>query len=154
MWSKTGLAALILVGAVAPTGAQAPQYFDYPRYSLPGRQTPLVSSPPGRVTPFLGNPGYLSPTVGPVLGNGFIPPRSGWAFAAEGGGVFQPNAQTGVWTLYPNAGSPVNYLELYRTPSYAELYQPDTGTGIRLTNNTLYRAYGGVWYPVFQGWWQ
>jgi len=154
MWYKFGLTALIVLGALTPAGAQNPQNFDYPRYNPPGRPSPIVNDPPGRVSPFLGNPGYLSPTMGPALGNGMAPATRGWAFAAEGGGVFQQNPQTGVWTVYPNAGNPVNYLELYRTPSYAELYQPGTGTGVRISNNRLYRDYGGVWYPVFPGWWQ
>jgi len=154
MWYKFGLAAVIVLGAIAPVGAQNPQYFDYPRYKLPGGPSPIVNSPPGRVSPFIGNPGYLSPTLSPVQGYNVAPAARGWAFAADGGGVFQPNNQTGVWTVYPNSGNPVNYLELYRTPAYAELYQPRTGAGLRLTNNMLYRDYAGVWYPVFPGWWQ
>jgi hypothetical protein len=153
MGHKFGLAALLALGAFVPASAQGQQYFDYPRYRLPGSPSPIVNAPPGRVSPFPGNPGYLAPIQYPPLGYNVVPTQRGWAFAAEGGGVFQ-NTQPGVWTLSPASGNSVNFLELYRTPSYAELYQPGTGTGIRITNNRLYRDYGGVWYPVLQGWWQ
>jgi hypothetical protein len=145
-----GLAALLALWLLAPAGVQG--QFDYPRYRLPGRESPIVNSPPGRVSPFVGNPGYLPPMNPPQLING-VPPVHGWAFAAEGGGVIQ-NTQPGVWTVYRNSGNPFNFVELYRTPSFAELYQPANRAEVRLTNNTLYRDYGGVWYPVVSGWWQ
>jgi hypothetical protein len=155
MWHKFGLAALIALWLLAPAGAQGQQYFSYPRYRLPGSPSPsnFVNDPPGRVSPFPANPGYLSPVMNPFVGNNVAPAVRGWVYAGNGGGVFQNNQQ-GVWTAYPNAGNAVNYLELYRTPSYAELYQPATGAGVRITNNMLYRDYSGVWYPVMQGWWQ
>jgi hypothetical protein len=134
-------------------GAQDAQFFDYPAYRLPGGPSPIVNSPPGRVSPFPGNPGYLSPNQYSPQWSNVAPQQRGWAFAAEGGGVFT-NPQQGLWTVYRNSGNPVNFLELYRTPSYAELYNPSAGTAFRLSNNMLYRNYGGVWYPVIPGRWQ
>jgi hypothetical protein len=147
LWHKIGPAVLLVLWALAPAGARG-QYFD-PRYRLPGSPSPIRGSPPGRVSPFLGNPGYYPPNMAVPQ----VPQVPGWAFAEGGGGVFTPTQQ-GVWTLYRNQGTPTNFLELYRTPSYAELYQPASGTGLRLSNNRLYRDYAGVWYPVVQGWWQ
>jgi hypothetical protein len=154
MWRTFGLAALLALLALAPAVAQAQQYFDYPRYRLPGRLSPEPNSPPGRVSPFPGNPGYpasnYNPGVNaPLQGDG----RWAWVFTAEGGGVFE-NTAPGIWTAYPNYGNPINFLELYRTPAYVELYHAVTGIGIRLTNGMLYQAANGNWYPVFAGAWQ
>jgi hypothetical protein len=154
MGYKFGLAALVTLWVLAPSSAWGQQYFDYPRYRLPGGPSPIVNNPPGRLSPFPGNQAYLPQLQFGPQPNYVAPVPRGWAFTAAGsGGLFQ-NTQPGAWTLTRDSGSSANFLELYRTPSYAELYNPGAGGAFRLTNNTLYRDYAGVYYPVVQGWWQ
>jgi hypothetical protein len=146
MWYKCSLLALLGLFTTASAQAQLPYYppaRNYPRGRVQYPDGPPYALPP-RYDRYPG--GYSQP----------LPqqdPRQAWSYIADTGGTFQ-HTSGNQWVQYRNGQSPLNYVEVGRTPEYVEIYDPIRNLHVRLYPTQLWQTNpDGSWLHAFDGQW-
>jgi len=146
MWSRYSLVALLALCSASSAPAQQP-YYPPARYYPPrhvhypyGRPY----APPPRYDPYPG--GYGQQLVQQD-------PRQAWSYAGDTGGTFQ-HTSGNQWVQYRNSQSPINFVEVARTPQYVEIYDANRNLNVRLYPNQLWQTNpDGSWIHAFDGQW-
>jgi len=154
MFYRYGLVALLALGMTSVASAQQP-YYPPARYYPPGaRGYPYGRpyAPPPAYNPYPGGYGQQPAPYGqqPTQQQD---PRQAWSYSADTGGTFQ-HAYGNQWLQYRNGQSPINFVEVGRTPDYVELLDQARNLGVRLYPTQLWQTTPqGTWQPMFAGQW-
>jgi hypothetical protein len=144
MWYKCSL--LALLGLFTTTSAQAQLPYYPPARYYPRRPVQDVRpyAPPS-YTPYPGGYGQQPPQQ--------QDPRQAWSYIADTGGTFQ-HTYGNQWVQYRNGQTPINFVEVGRTPEYVEIYDANRNLGVRLYPTQLWQTTPqGTWMHAFDGQW-